>query len=45
MFLEERARKADNLAAICEATLWKMWSQRLTTLRAQAASYMISFTF
>jgi hypothetical protein len=42
-------RKADNLAAICEPIIYKMWeSQRLTTLWAFTASYrgsLFSFTF
>jgi hypothetical protein len=38
------ARGADNLTAICERTVWKMWElRRLTTLWASTACY--SFTF
>jgi hypothetical protein len=34
------ARKADNLTAICERTVQKMWEpRRLTTLRASTACY------
>jgi hypothetical protein len=34
------ARKADNLTAICEATVYKMWQPRsLTTLWASTAPY------
>jgi hypothetical protein len=40
------ARKADNLTAICEPTVYKMWEpQHLTTLWAFAACYRDSFTF
>jgi hypothetical protein len=40
------ARKADNLAVICEATVWKMWEpRRLTILWAFTACYRDSFTF
>jgi hypothetical protein len=39
-------RKADNLAAICEPNVYKMWEpRRLTTLWASTAYYMDSFTF
>jgi hypothetical protein len=39
-------RKADNLTAICELTVQKMWEPRgLTTLWASAACYRDSFTF
>jgi hypothetical protein len=39
------ARKADNLTAICEPTVYKMWEpRRLTTLRASTACYRDSFT-
>jgi hypothetical protein len=39
-------RKADNLTAICEPIVRKMWEpRRLTTLRASTACYMDSFTF
>jgi hypothetical protein len=34
------ARKADNLTAICEPIVYKMWEpQRLTTLRASTTCY------
>jgi hypothetical protein len=37
--------KADNLTAICEPIVWKMWEpRRLTTLWASAACYKDSFT-
>jgi hypothetical protein len=40
------ARKADNLTAICEPTVSKMWDpQRLTTLWVSMACYTDSFTF
>jgi hypothetical protein len=40
------ARKADNLTAICEPTVQKMWEPRcLTTLWASTACYKESFTF
>jgi hypothetical protein len=40
------ARNADNLTAICEPIVWKMWEPRhLTTLRASKACYGDSFTF
>jgi hypothetical protein len=40
------ARGADNLTAICEPTVYKMWEpRRLTTLRASTACYRDSFTF
>jgi hypothetical protein len=40
------ARRADNLTAICEPSVWKMWeSRRLTTLWASTACYSDSFTF
>jgi hypothetical protein len=40
------ARMADNLASICEPTVWKMWKpRRLTTLWASKACYRNSFTF
>jgi hypothetical protein len=39
------ARKADNLAAICEPTVNKMWEpQHLTTLWASTVSYRDTFT-
>jgi hypothetical protein len=42
---ERPARKADNLTAICELTVWKMWEPRhLTTLWAFTACYRDSFT-
>jgi hypothetical protein len=38
--------KADNLTAICEPTVWKMWKpRRLTTLWASTACYKDSFTY
>jgi hypothetical protein len=40
------AHKADNLTAICELIVWKIWEpQRLTTLWASMADYRDSFTF
>jgi hypothetical protein len=40
------ARKADNLIAICEPIIQKMWEpRRLTTLWASTACYRDSFTF
>jgi hypothetical protein len=44
--LKERpACKADNLTAICEPTVWKMWKAlRLTTLWDSMACYRGSFT-
>jgi hypothetical protein len=40
------ANKADNLTAICEPTVKRMWeSRRLTTLWSSAACYRKSFTF
>jgi hypothetical protein len=40
------ARKADNLTAICEPIVWKMWDpRRLTNLCASVACYRDSFTF
>jgi hypothetical protein len=39
------ARKSDNLTAICEPTVQKMWELRhLTTLRASTAYYRDGFT-
>jgi hypothetical protein len=39
------ARKADNLTAIYEPVIWKMWEpRRLTTLWASTAYYRDSFT-
>jgi hypothetical protein len=39
------ARKADNLTAICEPTVYTMWEpRRLTTLWASTACYRDSFT-
>jgi hypothetical protein len=41
-----QARKADNLTAICEPTVYKMCEpRRLTTLLAITACYRDSFTF
>jgi hypothetical protein len=49
MFLESRARlvrKADNLTAICEPTIWTMWDSRhFTNLQASTACYDHSLTF
>jgi hypothetical protein len=40
------ARRADNLTAICEPIVWKMWEpRRLTTLWTFTACYKDSFTF
>jgi hypothetical protein len=40
------ARKADNLTAICEPIVYKMWEPRiLTTLWVSTACYRDSFTF
>jgi hypothetical protein len=40
------ARKADNLTAICEPIVYKMWEpQHLTTLWASTACYRDTFTF
>jgi hypothetical protein len=40
------ALKADNLTAICEQNVYKMWApQRLKTLCASTACYRDSFTF
>jgi hypothetical protein len=48
MFLGSRAlpvRRADNLAAICEPTIWTVWDPyHLTTLKASTACYGDSFT-
>jgi hypothetical protein len=42
---ERSARKADNLTAICEPIVYKMWEpRRLTTLWAFTACYRDSFT-
>jgi hypothetical protein len=39
-------RKSDNLTAICEPIVYKMWEPlRLTTLWASTASYRDIFTF
>jgi hypothetical protein len=38
------ALKADNLTAICEQTVYKMWARRLTTLWAFTGCYRDSFT-
>jgi hypothetical protein len=39
------ARKADNLTAICEPTVYKMWEpQHLTTLWVSTARYRDTFT-
>jgi hypothetical protein len=38
------ARKAENLAAKCEAVIWTMWeNQRITTLQVSTACYGDSF--
>jgi hypothetical protein len=43
---ERPVRKADNLTAICEPIVYKMWEpRRLTTLWAFTAYYRDSFTF
>jgi hypothetical protein len=43
---EPPARKSDNLTAICEPIVQKMWDiRRLTTLWDSAACYRDSFTF
>jgi hypothetical protein len=40
------ARKAGNLTAICESTVYKMWElRRFTTLRASMACYRIALPF
>jgi hypothetical protein len=40
------ARKADNLTAVCEPIVYKIWEpRRLTILRASTARYRDSFTF
>jgi hypothetical protein len=40
------ARKADNLTAVCEPIVYKMWDpQYLTTLLASTACYRDTFTF
>jgi hypothetical protein len=40
------ARKADNLTAICESIVWKIWEpRRLITIWASTACYRDSFTF
>jgi hypothetical protein len=40
------ARKADNLTAICEPIVYKMWEpRRLTTIWAFTACYRYRFTF
>jgi hypothetical protein len=39
------ARRADNITAICEPIVYKMWEpRRLTTLRASAAFYRACFS-
>jgi hypothetical protein len=39
-------RKTDNLVAICELIVYKMWySRRLTSLWASTASYKDNFAF
>jgi hypothetical protein len=41
-----QVHKGDNLTAICESTVYKMWEpRRLTTLWASTAYYRDSFTF
>jgi hypothetical protein len=37
--------EADNLTAICEPVVWKIWERRLTTLWASMACYRDSVTF
>jgi hypothetical protein len=40
------ARKVDNITAISETVVWKMWEpRRLTTLWASTACYRDGFTF
>jgi hypothetical protein len=40
------ARGADNLTAMCEPIVWKMWEpRRLTALWASTACYRDRFTF
>jgi hypothetical protein len=40
------AREADNLTALCETIVWKMWEpRRLKTLWAFTANYRDGFTF
>jgi hypothetical protein len=40
------ARKADNLTAICEPIVYKMWEhQHLTTLWVSTARYKDTFTY
>jgi hypothetical protein len=42
---ERPARKTDNLTAICEPIVWKLWEpRRLTTLWAFTACYRDNFT-
>jgi hypothetical protein len=41
-----KARKADNLTAICQPIVYKLWEPtRLTTLWASTACYTDSFNF
>jgi hypothetical protein len=43
---DRSVRKVDNLTAICEPIVWKMWEpRRLTTLWASEACYRDSFIF
>jgi hypothetical protein len=43
---EQPTRNADNLIAICEATVWKIWeSRRLTPLWASTACYRDNLPF
>jgi hypothetical protein len=43
---ERPALKADNLTAIWESIVYKMWEpRRLTTLQVSTACYRYSFTF
>jgi hypothetical protein len=43
---ERPVHKADDLTAICEPVVWRMWEPRpLTLLRASMACYRDSFTF
>jgi hypothetical protein len=49
IFLGNRARpvrRAENLTAVCEPTVWNIWeTQHLTNLQASTSCYADSFTF